>query len=72
MEDGPTDSRTLRQMEQMRFTWYAKDLANAFTMAETVGLALPVATSAGEVMQCVTVAGVAELFSAGPGEMTPV
>ena len=36
LKDGPTDSRTLREIEQMRFTWHKKDLANAFAMAQTV------------------------------------
>lgn len=61
--DGPTDSRTLREMEQMRFTWHAKDLANAAAMATAVGLPLPVAQTAREVMQHVTVPGVADLFA---------
>jgi 3-hydroxyisobutyrate dehydrogenase-like beta-hydroxyacid dehydrogenase len=48
--DGPTDSRTLRELEQMRLTWWAKDLDNAGRMAETVGVALPVAAVSREVM----------------------
>ena len=59
---GPTDSRTLRELEQMRFTWHAKDLANAATMAAAVGLPLPVADTAREVMKGVTVPGVAALL----------
>jgi 3-hydroxyisobutyrate dehydrogenase-like beta-hydroxyacid dehydrogenase len=61
--DGPTDSRTLREMEQMRFTWHAKDLANAAAMAGQVGMDLPVAAAAREAMQRITVDGVAELLS---------
>lgn len=60
--DGPTDSRTLRELEQMRFTWHAKDLANAEAMAHAVDLPLPVAETAREVMKSVTVSGVAELL----------
>ncbi|MDP9416734.1 MAG: NAD(P)-dependent oxidoreductase [Actinomycetota bacterium] len=60
--DGPTDSRTLRELEQMRFTWHAKDLANAEAMAAQVGLHLPVAATAREVMTAVTVARVAQLL----------
>jgi 3-hydroxyisobutyrate dehydrogenase-like beta-hydroxyacid dehydrogenase len=60
--DGPTDSRTLRELEQMRFTWHAKDLANAEAMAVAVGLSLPVAETAREVMKQVTVPVVAELL----------
>jgi hypothetical protein len=26
-QEGPTDSRTLCEVEQMRFTWYVKDIA---------------------------------------------
>jgi 3-hydroxyisobutyrate dehydrogenase-like beta-hydroxyacid dehydrogenase len=59
---GPTDSRTLRELEQMRFTWHAKDLANAAAMAEAVELPLPVADTAREVMKSVTVATVAALL----------
>lgn len=62
--DGPTDSRTLRELEQMRFTWHAKDLANAEAMARAVELPLPVAETAREVMKQVTVPGVAALLSA--------
>lgn len=64
--DGPTDSRTLREMEQMRFTWYVKDLANAQTMAAAVDLPLPVATTSRAVMDTVTVPAVAELLEASP------
>jgi 3-hydroxyisobutyrate dehydrogenase len=31
--DSPTDSRTLREMDLMRFTWFEKDIANAEQMA---------------------------------------
>lgn len=70
--DGPTDSRTLREMERMRFTWHAKDLANAEAMARTVDLDLPVAATAREVMQGVTVSNVAALLvstGADPGRL---
>ncbi len=33
---GPADSRTLRELEQMRFTWYEKDIDTAVKMAATV------------------------------------
>ncbi|WIX77095.1 NAD(P)-dependent oxidoreductase [Amycolatopsis carbonis] len=63
--DGVAASATLAQLELMRFTWYRKDLANAFRMADGVGQDLPVAHTAREVMEGITVAGVAELFG-GP------
>ncbi|MDP9434871.1 MAG: NAD(P)-dependent oxidoreductase [Actinomycetota bacterium] len=68
--DGPTDSRTLRELEQMRFTWHAKDLANAEAMAQGVGLPLPVADTAREVMKGVTVQGIAELLAGGSAGIT--
>jgi len=61
--DGPTDSRTLRELEQMRFTWHAKDLANAEAMAAVVDLPLPMAETARAVMKRTTVEGVADLLS---------
>ena len=61
--DGPTDSRTLREMEQMRFTWHAKDLANVEAVAARVELPLPVAETAREVLKRTTVEGVAALLS---------
>jgi 3-hydroxyisobutyrate dehydrogenase-like beta-hydroxyacid dehydrogenase len=60
--DGPTDSRTLRELERMRLTWHAKDLANAAAMAARVGLALPVAETSRQVMQGITVEGLAALL----------
>lgn len=63
--DGPTDSRTLRELEQMRFTWHKKDLANAFAMAQTVDppIELPVAATAREAMLEITVDSVAALLA---------
>ncbi len=60
--DGPTDSRTLRELEYMRFTWHAKDLANALAMAETIAQPLPVAELAREVMKTITVQRVDDLL----------
>lgn len=65
LKDGPTDSRTLREMQLMRFTWHKKDLANAFAMAQTVEppIELPVAATAREAMLSITVDSVAALFA---------
>lgn len=60
--DGPTDSRTLRELEQMRLTWHAKDLANTADLAARVGLPVPVAETAREVMLGTTVESVARLL----------
>ena len=48
--DGPTDSRTLRELEQMRLTWWAKDIDNAHRMADQVGMNLQVAPVSRAVM----------------------
>jgi 3-hydroxyisobutyrate dehydrogenase-like beta-hydroxyacid dehydrogenase len=64
--DGPTDSRTLRELHQMRLTWHAKDLANTAAMANRVHLDVPVAEAAREVMRGIGVADVARLLAGGP------
>jgi 3-hydroxyisobutyrate dehydrogenase-like beta-hydroxyacid dehydrogenase len=64
--DGPTDSRTLRELDHMRLTWHAKDLANTAAMAERVGLDIPVAETARAVMRGITVADVQRLLAGGP------
>ncbi|WP_347058369.1 NAD(P)-dependent oxidoreductase [Blastococcus sp. HT6-30] len=66
LQDGPTDSRTLRELEQMRLTWHAKDLANTADLAEQVGMDIPVASTAREVMARTTVDDVARLLADGP------
>jgi 3-hydroxyisobutyrate dehydrogenase-like beta-hydroxyacid dehydrogenase len=68
--DGPTDSRTLRELEQMRFTWWSKDLDNAKQMAEAVGMTLPVAAVSREVMARTQHTDVLDLLNAtGEPEM---
>ncbi|MFP5336731.1 MAG: NAD(P)-dependent oxidoreductase [Actinomycetes bacterium] len=64
LKDGPTDSRTLRELEHMRFTWHKKDMANAFAMAQSVDppIDLPVAATAREAMLSITVDNVAALL----------
>jgi 3-hydroxyisobutyrate dehydrogenase-like beta-hydroxyacid dehydrogenase len=63
--DGPTDSRTLRELEQMRFTWWAKDIDNAGRMAEAVGLRLPVAAVSRTVMAATARSDVLALLHSG-------
>jgi 3-hydroxyisobutyrate dehydrogenase-like beta-hydroxyacid dehydrogenase len=46
LQDSPTDSRTLREMERMRFTWFEKDIANAEEMAEGSGADLSMVRTA--------------------------
>jgi 3-hydroxyisobutyrate dehydrogenase len=60
--DGPAASRTLAEMQLMRLTWYAKDLANAERMAAGVDRPLPVARTARTAMEDITVDDIAGLF----------
>ena len=62
LEQGPTDSRTLREIEYMRFTWYAKDIDIAEELAEPVGRDLPLARLSRELMNRITVASVHQLL----------
>jgi 3-hydroxyisobutyrate dehydrogenase-like beta-hydroxyacid dehydrogenase len=69
--DGPTDSRTLRELDQMRLTWHAKDLANTAAMARQVELDIPVAETARAVMRGISVADVGRLLAGGPLHLLP-
>ncbi|GAB1818306.1 NAD(P)-dependent oxidoreductase [Herbidospora sp. RD11066] len=64
--DGPVASRTLRELEYMRLTWHAKDLANAARLAAEVGMEIPVAETARRVMAGIGPADVARLLANGP------
>jgi 3-hydroxyisobutyrate dehydrogenase-like beta-hydroxyacid dehydrogenase len=74
LRDGPTDSRTLRELEQMRLTWWAKDLDNAARMADAVGVRLPVAAVSRAVMARTSRTDVLDLLGVpwrrGPGDLT--
>ena len=59
---GPTDGRTLRELELMKFRWYGKDLSNAEKMAAEVHLDLPVARLAHTLMRDITPETVEHLF----------
>jgi 3-hydroxyisobutyrate dehydrogenase-like beta-hydroxyacid dehydrogenase len=63
LQQGPTDSRTLREMEQMRFTWYVKDIEIAQDLAGEIGCDLPVATLSRTLMDGISVASMAELLT---------
>jgi 3-hydroxyisobutyrate dehydrogenase-like beta-hydroxyacid dehydrogenase len=62
--DGPTDSRTLRELEQMRLTWWAKDIDNARRMADEVGVNLRVAPVSRAVLAATPLAEVRRLLRA--------
>lgn len=61
--DSPVASRTLAEMHLMKLTWHAKDLANAFRMAQTVDQPLRVAHVVEEAMAHITVQDIADLYA---------
>lgn len=62
LENGPTDSRTLRELEEMRFTWYEKDTDNAETIAAEVGRTLYFAEIVRQMMRSINVDNVFALL----------
>ena len=62
---GPTDSRTLREIELMRLTWYVKDIDNARRMADAAGMRLPLTDEVRRLMDHITVPGIAALLEEG-------
>jgi 3-hydroxyisobutyrate dehydrogenase-like beta-hydroxyacid dehydrogenase len=63
LQQGGTDSRTLRELELMKFTWWAKDIDVAAAMAAAAGEHLPVAELSRRLMPAVTVDSVRELLT---------
>jgi 3-hydroxyisobutyrate dehydrogenase-like beta-hydroxyacid dehydrogenase len=71
LQHGGTDSRTLRELQEMRFTWYEKDIDNAVAMAGTVGRNLVVSRFVQRLMRDVDVPAVAALLDgSGTIELT--
>lgn len=64
---GTTDSRTLRELEEMNFTWYEKDTDNAVAMAAEAGRELPFAETVRRFMRDITVDDVAGLLAGREG-----
>jgi 3-hydroxyisobutyrate dehydrogenase-like beta-hydroxyacid dehydrogenase len=68
MQDSPTDSRTLREMDQMRFTWFEKDITNAEEMAAGTGADLSMARTALAFMRTFGIDAALRLLAGGdPG-----
>jgi 3-hydroxyisobutyrate dehydrogenase len=63
LQDCPTDSRTLREMDQMRFTWFEKDIANAEEMAADTGADLSMARTALTFMRSFDIAAARRLLA---------
>lgn len=59
---GTTDSRTLRELEDMKFTWYEKDTDNAVVMAAEVGRELGFTEVVRGYMREINVDNVAQLL----------
>ena len=62
LQNGPTDSRTLRELEEMRFTWYEKDIDNAVKMAATVDRELVLSPFVRRLMRDIDVPAMAALL----------
>jgi 3-hydroxyisobutyrate dehydrogenase-like beta-hydroxyacid dehydrogenase len=60
--DSPTDSRTLREMDLMRFTWFEKDIANAEEMAAGSGADLSMMRTALTFMRSFDIAAAQRLL----------
>lgn len=63
LEDGPADSRTLRELQEMRFTWYEKDIDTAVRMAAAVGRELVLSTFVQRLMRDIDVPKMAALLA---------
>jgi 3-hydroxyisobutyrate dehydrogenase-like beta-hydroxyacid dehydrogenase len=62
LADGPADSRALHEIEQMKFTWWNKDLVGFRELAERVGSPHRVSDMCSELMPDITVDSIAELL----------
>ncbi len=72
LQEGPTDSRTLRELEHMRYTWYVKDITIAQELAAGIGMSLPVAALSRCLMDGVTVPATHQLLGLpAPGSDQP-
>lgn len=63
--DGPADSRALHELEQMRLTWWHKDLAGFRELAIGLGVEHRVSDLCADVMPGISVDSLAELLRAG-------
>ena len=61
--DAPAASRTLAEIDQMRFTWWKKDIENAKQMAATIDYDLPLTDKVYSLMPGITVARIAEIVN---------
>jgi 3-hydroxyisobutyrate dehydrogenase-like beta-hydroxyacid dehydrogenase len=66
--DALTDSRTLRELERMRLTWWAKDLDSVERLGHEIGRPMPVADMCRARMPSITVGSLAELLVGEPAD----
>jgi 3-hydroxyisobutyrate dehydrogenase-like beta-hydroxyacid dehydrogenase len=64
LSDGPAESRALHEIEQMKFTWWKKDLVGFRALAEQVGSPHRVSDLCAQLMPEITVNSIAELLAA--------
>jgi 3-hydroxyisobutyrate dehydrogenase len=60
---GPAASRTLAEVDQMRLTWWKKDIDNARQMAATIGYDLPLTEQVYALMPGITVDRIADIVN---------
>ena len=63
LADSPAQSRTLAEIDQMRFTWWKKDIDNARLMAEPINYDMPVTDLVYALMPGITVDRIAALVA---------
>lgn len=63
LADSPAQSRTVAEIDQMRFTWWKKDIDNAHLMAEPIGYEMPVTDLVYSLMPGITVDRIARLVN---------
>jgi 3-hydroxyisobutyrate dehydrogenase len=61
--DAPAASRTLAEIDQMRLTWWKKDIENAKQMAATIGYDMPLTDRVYELMPGITVDRIADIVN---------
>ena len=63
LADSPAQSRTVAEIDKMRFTWWRKDIDNAHAMAEPIGYEMPVTDLVYGLMPTITVDRIAALVA---------
>ena len=59
--EGPAASRALAEVEQMRLTWWRKDIENARRMAATIGYDLALTDRVHRLLVGITVSRIADI-----------